>query len=76
MPHRERLLAAYNDAVESERVLFDQVKGCGPGKPGYNAKLFQMWLDALARTNEASQALREGYADTVPPKDIHMPDHG
>ncbi|MBG9388355.1 hypothetical protein [Caenimonas aquaedulcis] len=67
MQRRQALVDEYHAANQAELVLWEKVQGKGPGQPGFDLALFQQWLEAVGRTNAASKALSEGFADTIPP---------
>lgn len=67
MNERRPLIDAYHAAVEEENALWDQVQGKGPGQPEYDKALFDRWLEALVKTNQALQALREAFGHPSTP---------
>lgn len=62
----QQLVDEYHRAMQTERDLWELVKDRGPGRLGYDQALWRRWLEAVARTNAASKALREAFSDTKP----------
>jgi hypothetical protein len=56
---RQEFVDAYHAAARTEEDLWTQMKGHGPGQPGFNKELWDKWLRAVGQTTAASKALRE-----------------
>ena len=65
---RQELIDAYHLAMAAEQRWYDKVKLHGPGIEGFKPEEWAEWLEAISRTTAASKALREGFADSVPPR--------
>jgi hypothetical protein len=65
MQSRQHFVDEFHAASEAEAELWNQVKGHGPGQPGFNRDLWGKWLEAVGRTNATAKALREAFSESA-----------
>jgi hypothetical protein len=52
-------IESFHRAVQAEDALYRQLGGKSPGQPGFPPRLWAEWLEAVAKTTAAANAMRK-----------------